>query len=290
LRCGRCGLGGLGLLLPALPIVGSGLQRDSFESGATLCFLYVLCVKGLGNSSMEGLKVPLEFWIPLPGLPREDSVIVTNTLIVVGLILVLSFLATRKMTLKPKGLQNILELVVDWLMDMLHTTIGKQGSRYLPLVASLFLFILVSNIIGLIPGFISPTSNLNTNLVLALVVVLFATPFVGIQQLGLGGYLKHKGGPIPLLAPFVFAFETIGEMARPISLTVRLFTNIKSGDILLLTMIVVFLVMPYNPLVPMLSLISMVFGLFVAFVQAYVFAFLTVVYFAGASGWGEGHA
>ena len=87
----------------------------------------------------------------------------------------------------------------------------------------------------------------------------------------------------------MFLFETIGELARPISLSIRLFTNIKSGDILLLTLIVVFISMPYNPLIPVLSLISMVFALFVAFVQAYVFAFLTVVYFAGASGWGEGH-
>jgi F-type H+-transporting ATPase subunit a len=236
---------------------------------------------------VEGLKVPIEFWLPIPGLPRGDAVIVTNTLVVVAIILILSWLAIRRMTLKPGRLQSALEMVVDWLVGMLRTSIGSDGARYLPMVASLFLFILFSNLIGLIPGFVSPTSNLSTNLALALLVVLVATPFVGVQQLGLKGFLKHKGGPIAFLSPFVFLFETIGELARPISLTVRLFTNIKSGDILILTLIVVFIGMPYNPMIPMLSLISMAFGLFVAFVQAYVFAFLTVVYFAGASGWAE---
>jgi F-type H+-transporting ATPase subunit a len=239
---------------------------------------------------MEGLRSPLEFWIPFPGLPKDDAVIITNTLIVVGVIFVLSLLATRKMSMKPKRLQSVLEMVVDWLVDMLNSLIGKDGVRYFPIVVSLFLFILISNLIGLIPGFVSPTSNLNTNLALALIIVLFVTPFVGIQSLGLKGYLKHKGGPIAFLAPFVFLFETIGELARPVSLTVRLFTNIKSGDILIMTLIIVFLAMPYNPLIPILSIISMVFGLFVSFVQAYVFAFLAVVYFAGASGWGEEHA
>jgi F-type H+-transporting ATPase subunit a len=239
---------------------------------------------------MEGLRAPLEFWIPFPGLPKDDAVIITNTLIVVGVIFILSLLATRKMSLKPKRLQSVLEMVVDWLVDLLNSLIGKDGVRYFPIVVSLFLFILISNLIGLIPGFVSPTSNLNTNLALALIIVLFVTPFVGIQSLGLKGYLKHKGGPIAFLVPFVFLFETIGELARPVSLTVRLFTNIKSGDILILTLIVVFIGMPYNPLIPFLSIISMVFGLFVSFVQAYVFAFLAVVYFAGASGWGEEHA
>jgi F-type H+-transporting ATPase subunit a len=236
---------------------------------------------------MEGLKSPIEFWIPFPGVPRDDAVILSNTLLVVALILVLGVLATRRMALKPRKLQNLLEMVTDWLVDMLSSIIGKDGPRYLPFVASLFLFILFSNLIGLIPGFVSPTSNINTNLALALIVVFLATPFVGIQLLGLKGYLRHKGGPIAFLAPFVFVFETIGELARPVSLAVRLFTNVKSGDILVLTLIVIFLGMPYNPLTPILSLISLTFGVFVGFVQAYVFAFLTVVYFAGASGWGE---
>lgn len=238
---------------------------------------------------MEGLKTPLEFWIPFPGLPRDDSIILTNTLLVVVLALVLGILATRRLSFKPKALQSILEMLADWLVEMLKSMVGRNGPRYLPFVASLFLFILFSNVIGLIPGFVSPTSNINTNLALALVVTFLATPLVGVQTLGFFGYLKEKGGPVRLLSPFVFLFESIGELARPISLSIRLFTNIKSGDVLLLTLIVVFMGMPYNPLVPVLSLISLTFGLVVAFIQAYVFAFLTVVYFAGASGWGEAH-
>ena len=205
---------------------------------------------------MEGLKAPLEFWIPFPGMVKDDAIIVTNTLIVVALVFVVTLIVTRALTMKPGRLQTTLEVMVDWLVEMLESSIGKRGATYFPYVASLFLFILVSNVIGLIPGFVSPTSNVNTNLALALLVFLI-TPFVGIRNIGLKGYLQHKGGPIPYLAPFVFLFETIGEIARPISLTVRLFTNIKSGDILVLTLIVVFLGMPYNPLIPLLSLISM---------------------------------
>lgn len=238
---------------------------------------------------MEGLKAPLEFWIPFPGVPKGDAVVLTSTLIVVALILALGILATRRLALRPRGLQNILEMGTDWLVELLSSLVGRNGPRYLPFVASLFLFILFSNLIGLIPGFVAPTSNINTNLALAAIVVFLATPFVGVQSLGFTGYLKDKGGPIGFLSPFVFIFETIGELARPVSLSVRLFTNIKSGDILVLTLIVIFLGMPYNPLIPVLSLISLTFGVFVAFVQAYVFAFLTIVYFAGASGWGEGH-
>ena len=236
---------------------------------------------------MEGLSSPIEFWIPFPGVPRDDAVILTNTLLVVTVVLLIGILATRRMTHKPGKLQNVLEMGTDWLVDLLSSIVGKNGPRYLPFVASLFMFILFSNLIGLIPGFVSPTSNINTNLALAVIVVFMATPFVGLQSLGLKGYLKERGGPIGFLAPFVFVFETIGELARPVSLSVRLFTNIKSGDILVLTLIIIFLGMPYNPLIPVLSLISMTFGVFVGFVQAYVFAFLTVVYFAGASGWGE---
>ena len=235
---------------------------------------------------MHDLQVPLLFWIPFPGLDKEDCTILTNTLLVCGLLLLFSLLATRRAGLKPGKLQNALEMLVDWLLDLMRSIIGPEGPRYLPLVASLFLFIFAANLISPVPGLLAPTSSINTIIPLAAVVFVM-TPVAGIQILGLKGYLKHKAGPIPLIAPFVFLFETIGELARPVSLTIRLFTNIKAGDILLLTLMLVFTQMPTDPLVPMLSFMAMAFGIFVAFIQAYVFAFLTIVYFASASGWGE---
>jgi F-type H+-transporting ATPase subunit a len=238
---------------------------------------------------MHDLQVPLLFWIPFPGLDKEDCTILTNTLLVCGLLLVLSLLATRKMKMKPGALQNALEMLTDWLLEMLRSIIGPEGPRYLPLVASLFLFIFVANLISPVPGLLAPTSSINTIIPLAAIVFLM-TPAVGIRILGLKGYLKHKAGPIPFLAPFVFLFESIGELARPVSLTIRLFTNIKAGDILLLTLMLVFVKTPTDPLVPLLSFMAMGFGIFVAFIQAYVFAFLTVVYFASASGWGESNS
>jgi len=233
---------------------------------------------------MEGLKAPLEFWLPIPGLTRDSAIIFNNTLIVMVVILLFSVLVTRRLRMKPGRRQILLESAWEWLDGIMKSSVGPAGSRYLPLIVSLFLFILISNLIGLVPGFVSPTSNINTNLSLAIIVVFIATPYVGIRTTGLKGYLKHKAGPIPFLSPFVFIFETIGELARPISLTIRLFTNIKSGDILIMTLIVVALGMPYNILIPVLSLIALAFGLFVSFIQAYVFAFLSIIYFSLAVG------
>jgi F-type H+-transporting ATPase subunit a len=233
---------------------------------------------------MEGLKAPLEFGLPIPGLTRGDSIIFTNTLIVMAIIFLVSVLVTRRLKLRPNRLQILLETVWEWLAGIMKTSVGPVGSKYLPLIVSLFLFILFSNLIGLVPGFVSPTSNINTNLALAVIIVFIATPFVGIRTNGLGGYLKQKAGPIKALSPFVFIFETIGELARPISLTIRLFTNVKSGDILIMTLIVVALGMPYNILIPVLSIIALAFGLFVSFIQAYVFAFLSIIYFSLAVG------
>ncbi len=236
---------------------------------------------------MHDLQVPLLLWIPFPGLDKEDCAILTNTLLVCMLLLVLSVLAIRNIRMKPGRLQNALEMLTDWLLEMLRSIIGPEGPRYFPLVASLFLFVFAANLISPVPGLLAPTSSINTIIPLAAIVFLM-TPVVGIKALGLKGYLKHKGGPVPFLAPFVFLFETIGELARPVSMTIRLFTNIKAGDILLLTLMLVFVQMPADPLVPLLSFMAMAFGMFVAFIQAYVFAFLTIVYFASASGWGEG--
>jgi F-type H+-transporting ATPase subunit a len=157
-------------------------------------------------------------------------------------------------------------------VNFIEEIIGPEGKHYFPLIASLFLFILVCNFIGLIPGFDSPTANLNTTLALAL-VAFSATHYIGIRKHGFG-YIKHFFGPIWALAPFMFIIEGISHLARVLSLSFRLFGNMIAKHKLL---IVLFFLFPYFLQVPILGL-----GVLVAFIQAGVFTLLTMLYLAGS--------
>jgi F-type H+-transporting ATPase subunit a len=149
---------------------------------------------------------------------------------------------------------------------------GPEGKHYFPLIASLFLFILVSNLLGLIPGFDSPTANLNTTAALA-VVAFSATHIIGAKKHGFS-YFKHFIGPIWWLSWLMLPIEIISHLARPISLSFRLFGNMIAKHKLLLALAAL---SPFVPTFPVLAL-----GLFVAFVQAGVFTLLTMLYLAGA--------
>ncbi len=172
----------------------------------------------------------------------------------------------------PTGVQNFLEAVVAGLENFVLDIMGPEGTHYLSLIGTLFLFILVCNLQGLIPGFDSPTANINTTLPLAL-VSFTATHYIGIRRHGLG-YIKHFFGPMWVLAPFMFIIEVISHLARVLSLSIRLFGNMIAKHVLLL---VLFFLFPYVLQVPILGL-----GLLVSFVQAGVFALLTMLYLSGS--------
>ncbi|MGQ9706609.1 MAG: F0F1 ATP synthase subunit A [bacterium] len=232
---------------------------------------------------MEGLPVGLEFGIPIPGLAEADRIIFTNALISMAVILIVSILIVRGMSIrKPTRSQVILEGTINWLYNVMEEVIGKGGSKYLPLIASLFLYVLIGNLIGLVPGFVSPTSNISHNLALAL-IVFFATPVIGIRHVGLKRFIKHRMGPVVALAPIFFILETVGEFARPISLTLRLFGNIKGEDILIAVINKIAVMIYYVPI----TVFIIPLALITSFVQAFIFALLPTIYFAGAVGWGE---
>ena len=197
---------------------------------------------------------------------------VTYTWLVMAILIALAFLATRAVSIVPTGLQNLMEVVVTGIEGLLDETMGKEGKAYFPLIATFALFILVSNLIALIPGFYPPTANLNTNAALALTVFVM-THAVGFKKHG-GSYLKHFMGPIWWLAPLIFVIEIIGHLARPLSLTLRLFGNMWGHEIVL--MIFLMLVPLFLP-IPM-----MLMGLLVAFIQTFVFTLLAMIYIAGA--------
>jgi F-type H+-transporting ATPase subunit a len=188
------------------------------------------------------------------------------------ILVVLAFLASRGMKAVPGGVQNLMEVVVTGIENMVDETMGLKGKAYFPLIATFALFILVSNLLGLIPGFYPPTANLNTNAALAL-IVFFMTHIVGIKEHGTH-YIKHFMGPILWLAPLMIIIELIGHLARPLSLSLRLFGNMYGHEIVL---------MIFCGLVPfLLPIPMMLMGVLVAFIQAFVFSLLAMIYIAGA--------
>lgn len=197
---------------------------------------------------------------------------VTYTWLVMVILIALAFAASHQVSLIPKGLQNFMEIIVSGIENLLEETMGKEGRPYFPLIATFALFILVSNLIALIPGFYPPTANVNTNAALALTVFAM-THIVGLKKHGIS-YLKHFMGPIWWLSPLIFVIEIIGHLARPLSLTLRLFGNMWGHEIVLMIFIaLVPLIVP----VPM-----MLMGVLVAFIQTFVFTLLAMIYIAGA--------
>src|SRR5499433_1202784 len=176
---------------------------------------------------MEAIEHPPIF--RLPGIPDH----VTYTWVVMVLLAVLTFVASRNLQLVPRGLQNFLEVLLEQFQQMIDDVMGHEGRRYLPLIATLGLFILTANLMGLVPGLAGVTSNLNTNAACALVVFI-AYHWIGVRKQGLVNYLKHFAGPVPLaLKPLMFVIEIISHCARPLSLSLRLFGNMMAGHILL---------------------------------------------------------
>lgn len=204
----------------------------------------------------------------IPGIP--DYVTLT-----VFIILFLSFLARmmlKRISLVPGGLQNVMEVVVSGIDGMMAETMGPKGKPYFPLIATLGFFIFVSNMLGLIPGFVPPTANLNTTAACA-VIVFVLTHIVGIKEHGFG-YFKHFLGSVWWLAPLMFFIEVVGHLSRPISLSMRLFGNMTGHE--LVVMVLMFLA-------PFLVPVAMSFlGLLVAFIQSFVFVLLSMIYLSGA--------
>ncbi|PIE89212.1 MAG: ATP synthase F0 subunit A [Acidobacteria bacterium] len=178
-----------------------------------------------------------------------------------------------KIKLIPGPFQQLIEVVVQGLSGMLEDNIGPQGKKYLPLIGTLAFFIFISNLLGMIPTFSSATGNFNTTVACALIVFVYYN-YQGFKEHGLG-YLKHFAGPIIWLAPLMIPIEIISHLARPFSLSVRLFGNISGEHIVTAVF--------YTQLVPWLVPVPIMFiGLLAAFLQTFVFIMLTQIYIAGA--------
>ena len=240
----------------------------------------------------------------LPGIPDH----VTYTWVVMAILTVAAFVASRNVQMVPRGLQNFFEVVLEQFQQMIDDVIGREGRPFLPLIATLGLFILVANLLSLVPGMNGPTTNLNTTAACAL-VVFFAYHYIGIRKQGPLTYLKHFMGPVPLaLKPLMFVIEIISHCARPLSLSLRLFGNMMAGHILLA---IFFFMMGFDGMLGWAlsgtlggivvgapaALIMVVFvvgfllplKILVAFIQTFIFCKLAMLYIAAAVEEAEHH-
>ncbi len=205
-------------------------------------------------------------------LKEHHLVVVTYTWFIMTALALFSFLATRRVSILPGRFQNVMEVIVEGIDTFLTDTMGPEGRKFFPLIATLGIYILTSNLLGLIPGFESPTANLNTTVSLA-VVVFAMTHIVGIRVHGIK-YVKQFMGPVWWLTPLMMPIELISHLSRPLSLSVRLFGNIMGEDIVLA---VVLLLVPL--LVPLPVIVLMIFT---SCIQTVVFMLLTMMYIVGA--------
>jgi F-type H+-transporting ATPase subunit a len=209
------------------------------------------------------------------------GMVMAHLILVMIIALLIAKYATTALKAVPSGTQNVMEAYLDGVMAMGKDTIGESLARkYLPLVATIGIFVFISNVIGIIPGFESPTSNINVTLPLALVVFVYYN-YEGIREHGVKKYFAHFAGPVPILAPLMFPIEIVSHISRIISLSFRLFGNIKGDDLFLWVLL---MLVPY--LVPLPAYLLLTFS---ALLQTFVFMILAYVYLAGAVAMDEEH-
>jgi F-type H+-transporting ATPase subunit a len=225
---------------------------------------------------MEGLHEALlmDVFVNPEVIPHN----VTYAFLASIILIIVALVIRSSIRLVPKGIQNSVEVVTEAMLKLVEENIGHHwGKTLFPLICTIFMFILLCNLMGLIPGFTAATANINTNAAMA-VPVFLATHYYGIRVHGVK-YIHHFLGPVRSIAALplmilMFIVEFIGHLARPVTLTVRLFGNMIAKHILLLVLAVL------APWIIPTSILAL--GLLVSVVQALVFALLSTLYLAGA--------
>jgi F-type H+-transporting ATPase subunit a len=207
-----------------------------------------------------------------PAHPWENW-ITMEILVVVIIMLLFAFLRSRLSADKPGGLQLTFEAIYNFISGQAHDAVEHGASKYVSFIGTLFIFVLFMNLIGVIPGFESPTMTPAVPAGLA-IAVFFYYHSMGVREQGVGRYLAHFAGPMPWLAPLMIPIEFISHLARPLSLTIRLYANMFAGEMVTVTFLsLTYLVLPA---------VFMGLHVFVAFLQAFIFMLLTVIYVSGA--------
>jgi len=219
---------------------------------------------GLGNWFLSLVRAHAEN----PARPWANFI--TMELLVAAIIVVVFAILRPRLSMdRPGKMQHVFEVLYTFLHSETHDNIGHEGPRFLPFLFTLFIFILFSNLIGIIPGFESPTMNPAVPLGCAVLVFVYYN-FMGFWQQGALRYLAHFAGPIWWLSWLMIPIEVISHLSRPMSLTIRLFANMLAGDQVTLAILgLTYLVAPVA---------FMGLHIFVSFLQAYIFVLLTMMY------------
>lgn len=235
---------------------------------AYLTKLFNMLFAGPGNSllALFGMKAdnPAEPWADF---------MVMQILVAVLMLLAFLLLRGRLSVNKPGALQQIFEGIHGFIGGEAEGQVGHDGHKHTVMFETLFVFLLLANLIGIVPGFVSPTQVIYVPAGCALVAFLYFN-YVGMKKQGVGHYLAHFAGPIWWMAPLMIPIEIISSLARPLSLSVRLFANMYAGE----QVTMVFLSMTYM----VIPAVFMGLHVFVSLLQAYIFVLLTMIYVAGA--------
>ena len=237
------------------------------EHAAAPLWFTVLLNKLLAGPVTAGLTA-LGIQVEHPEAPIPDHI--AMQVLVLLILFAVAFVLRRKLSVtQPGRMQQAFELVVQFIRSLLDDVVGHDGRRYLALIGTIGFFVVVSNLIGIVPSFHSPTGNIQVTLGLAVVAFLYYN-FHGMRQHGVVGYLKHFCGPILAMAILMFPIEVVGNVGRMLSLSVRLYANMSVGTLLEEV---------FAELVPVfVPAIFMGLHLFVSFLQAYIFMLLPAVY------------
>lgn len=207
-----------------------------------------------------------------PAAPINDA-FTLQLLVVAGLIAFFAIVRASLSVEKPGSLQQVAEMIHEFVGDQADQIIGHGYGRFQAFVTCIFLFVLINNLLGLIPGVTAPTSSPLVPLGLAIPAFLYYN-FHGVRVQGVVGYLKHFCGPVWWLIPLLFPIEIVSHLARIMSLTIRLYANMFAGEMVTITFLsLTYLVLPA---------VFMGLHVFVAFLQAFIFMLLTVIYVSGA--------
>ena len=230
----------------------------------------------LFNEYLAGLANTVLGWFGLhahdPSRPWENW-IVMELLVVLLMMIGVAVIRSGLSVDKPGKMQHLIEVVWNFLREAAEDAGLHHPGKYLPYFATLFFFILICNLIGVIPAFQSPTMFPWVPAGLAIATFLYYN-FWGFREQGVGSYLKHFAGPMPALAPLMVPIELVSHLARPMSLTIRLFANMFAGEQVTMAFLkLTFLIAPA---------VFMGLHVFVSFLQAYIFALLTMIYVSSA--------
>jgi F-type H+-transporting ATPase subunit a len=232
---------------------------------------------------MEQISLKAQQIFSIAGFPVTNSLV--STLLVSAALMVFGLILSGNLRTVPGVFQSVAEMGFDWLLDLMHSMLGsmKKAEQYFPLVATIFIFILCSNLSGILPGvgslvisrggqeiplFRSPAADLNFTIAFAVISVAM-TNLIGISAVGAFKHLSKFFNFRSPIAFFIGLLELVSEVAKIISLSFRLFGNVFAGEVLIT---IIFFLVPYVVPLPFLFL-----EIFVALIQSFIFAMLTLV-------------